>query len=209
MSSDLIIFDMDGTLVNSSLTIANAINHVRKQLGFEMMESEHILKLVNDHTINPAQTFYHTARFEPEHERLFRAYYTDNHKSELVLYDGVKELLELLKSKGDRVALATNAYRSSTLESLTHLDLLNYFDAIACFDDVARGKPHPDMLLKVLEETGHSSDNAIFIGDGSRDEIASKRAKIPYIMVDWGFSEHSSAVRSIEKLKEILINKRS
>ena len=87
----LIIFDMDGTLVNSSITIANAINYVRKNLGFEPMVKEHILRLVNDHTINPAQTFYHAKAFDADHEKWFSEYYTKNHENELVLYDGVKE----------------------------------------------------------------------------------------------------------------------
>ena len=55
MKQKLIIFDMDGTLVNSSLTIANAINYVRVNIGFEPMEQEYILKHVNDQSINPAQ----------------------------------------------------------------------------------------------------------------------------------------------------------
>ena len=86
---ELIIFDMDGTLVNSSLTIANAINYVRKNLGFEPMMQEHILRLVNDHTINPAQTFYHAKAFDEDHERWFSEYYTKNHENELVLYEGI------------------------------------------------------------------------------------------------------------------------
>ena len=55
MNEKLIIFDMDGTLVNSSLTIANAINYVRKNLGFEAMDQTEILRMVNDHTLNPAK----------------------------------------------------------------------------------------------------------------------------------------------------------
>ncbi|HIP28238.1 MAG TPA: haloacid dehalogenase, partial [Sulfurovum sp.] len=80
-----IIFDMDGTLVNSSLTIANAINHVRQNLDLEPMEQEYILRLVNDHTINPAEVFYETETFETKHEQWFSEYYTKNHSDELVL----------------------------------------------------------------------------------------------------------------------------
>ncbi len=94
---------MDGTLVNSSLTIANAINYVRENLGFEPMEQEYILKRVNDHTINPAQIFYHAKAFDADHERWFSEYYTKNHENELVLYDGIKELLESLKDKGHKM----------------------------------------------------------------------------------------------------------
>ena len=202
----LIIFDMDGTLVNSSLTIANAINYVRENLGLETMEQEYIIKLVNDHTINPAQTFYHAKAFDEDHEKWFSEYYTKNHESELVLYDGIKELLHSLKEKGHALGVATNAYRGSTIESLTHLDVYELFDGIACYDDVAQGKPHPDMLHKLLDELEHQSHEALFIGDGPRDEMASKSAEIEYIMVDWGFTEHDDAVRSVEDLHQILLD---
>jgi len=205
MKKNLIIFDMDGTLVNSSLTIANAINYVRKNLGFEPMKSEKILRLVNDHTINPAQVFYHAKAFDADHERWFSEYYTKNHESELVLYDGIKALLEALKATGHKLAVATNAYRQSTIESLTHLEILDLFDAIGCYDDVPEGKPAPDMLYKVLDEVGCCVEDSLFIGDGPRDALAAKRAGMDYIMVDWGFTEHNNAVRSVEQLKEILL----
>jgi phosphoglycolate phosphatase len=206
MKYKLIIFDMDGTLVNSSLTIANAINHVRVNLGFEPMEQEYILKRVNDHTLNPAQTFYHSKRFEPDHEKWFSEYYTKNHEKELVLYDGIKELLVALKAKGHLLAVATNAYRGSTIESLTHLGIYDLFDSIACYDDVLQGKPHPDMIYKILDELNVTEKEALFIGDGPRDEMAAKAAGVDYIMVDWGFTDHTNAVRSVEILKTILLS---
>lgn len=196
---------MDGTLVNSSLTIANAINYVRKNLGFEAMEQESILRMVNDHTLNPAKTFYHAEAFDSDHERWFSEYYSKNHENELVLYEGIKEMLKSLKEEGHTLAVATNAYRGSTIESLTHLDVYDLFDAIACYDDVKKGKPYPDMLHKILEELNYSNEMSIFIGDGSRDEMASKNANIPYVMVDWGFTDHSKAVRSVDELKNILL----
>ena len=110
-----------------SLTIANAINYVRKNLGFEPMEQKSILRMVNDHTLNPAKTFYHAEVFDADHERWFSEYYTKNHENELVLYDGIKELLESLKDRGHTLAVATNAYRGSTIESLTHLDVYESF----------------------------------------------------------------------------------
>jgi len=202
----LIIFDMDGTLVNSSITIANAINYVRKNLGFEPMEEEHILRLVNDPSINPAQTFYHAKAFDADHEKWFSEYYTKNHESELVLYKGIKELLISLKEKGKKLAVATNAYRGSTIESLNHLKVYDLFDGIACYDDVPQGKPHPDMLYKLLDELNITENEAIFIGDGPRDEMAAKEANMDYIMVDWGFTDHGDkdVVCSVEELRNIL-----
>jgi len=202
----LIIFDMDGTLVNSSITIANAINHVRKNLGFEPMEQAHILRLVNDHSINAAQTFYHTKAFEADHERWFSEYYSKNHANELELYEGIEPLLRALKEKGHTLAVATNAYRISTMESLTHLGIHDFFDGIVCYDDVPQGKPHPDMLHKLLGELKYESHEALFIGDGPRDALASQRADIDYIMVDWGFTEHTDAVQSVGDLHRMLLD---
>ncbi|WP_294952118.1 HAD family hydrolase [Sulfurovum sp.] len=204
MNRKLIIFDMDGTLVNSSLTIANAINYVRKNLGFDAMDPAFILKHVNDHTINPAQFFYHSKKFDPDHERWFSEYYTKHHEKELVLYDGIRELLQSLKAQGKLLAVATNAYRNSTVESLTWLGIYSLFDGIACYDDVLEGKPRPDMIYKLLDELDVSEKETLFIGDGPRDEMAAKAADVDYVMVDWGFTEHTDAVRSVEALKTLL-----
>ena len=204
----LIIFDMDGTLVNSSVTIANAINYVRKQLGFEPMDTQYILARVYDPDINPAQVFYHAKSFGRDHERWFSEYYTKHHDKELVLYDGIKELLQDLKHHGFKLAVATNAYRRSTIESLTHLGIYTFFDAIACYDDVYKGKPYPDMLLKLLNELHVPKEEALFIGDGPRDEQAAKRAGIDYLMVDWGFTEHDedkAVIHTVDALRRELL----
>ena len=196
---------MDGTLVNSSITIANAINYVRKNLHLEPMDTMAILRLVNDHTINPAKVFYHTTAFDKDHEKWFSEYYTKNHEQELVLYDGIETLLLDIKAKGYALALATNAYRQSTIESLKHLNIYELFDAIGCYDDVKEAKPSPDMLYKVLNEIECHTKEAIFIGDGPRDEMAAKHANIDYIMVDWGFTEHHHAIQTVEALHKLLI----
>jgi len=187
----LVIFDMDGTLIDSSATIANSINHVRKNLNLKPMQNEHIISKINDHTVSPAEYFYEIDEFEPIHEQWFSEYYSQHHGRELALYDGIYELLQSLHARGVQIALATNAYRVSTLESLKHFGIEGYFDMIVCADDVRRGKPYPDMLYKILLELDTDNDRAIFVGDGPRDEDASEAAYIDYLMVDWGFTEHS------------------
>lgn len=204
MKKTLIIFDMDGTLVNSSITIANAINYVRKQLGFESLAENDILRQVNDHSINPAQVFYHAKAFDKDHERWFSEYYSKNHDKELLLYEGIKVLLETLKAKGYKLAVATNAYRQSTIESLSYLEILSLFDEVACFDDVPQGKPAPDMLYKILKSQACGVDQCVFIGDGPRDEMAAKACSMDYMMVDWGFTEHSDAIRTVEDLAGLM-----
>ena len=206
MKKEIIIFDMDGTLINSSLTIANAINFVRGKIDLPPMDTNLILDKINDATLDTAIYFYGVKSFEKRHEEWFAQYYKENHKKELVLYDGIFELLTELKSKGFKLAVATNAYRQSTLDSLTHLNVINLFDMIVCHDEVKQGKPYPDMLFKLLNDLKIEAKDAIFIGDGSRDKIASERANIDYIMINWGFSEYDNAVKSIDNLKKILMS---
>ena len=196
---------MDGTLINSSITIANSINFVRKKIDLEPMDTNHIIEKINDQSINPAKYFYGLNGFESKHENWFSEYYSKNHKKEIIIYDGIKELLVQLKEKGALLAVATNAYKISTTESLKFLGIYDMFDSIASHDEVRMGKPHPDMLYKILKDLNISNKNSIFIGDGSRDEKASIKANIDYIMVNWGFSDHKYAISSVDKLSDKLI----
>ena len=201
-----IIFDMDGTLVDSSITIVNAINHVRAKLNLEPMERELILQKVNDPHLNPAEFFYEVPAFKKEHEKWFSSYYTQNHKQELRLYEDIEELLETLKKRGYLLAIATNAYRNSTLESLSCLKVLKYFDSIACYDDVHKGKPSPDMLEKILKDLNISVKESLFVGDSKRDLLAAKAINMDYIMVNWGFSTYKDAICSVKKLEQTILD---
>ena len=200
-----IIFDMDGTLVDSSLTIINAINHVRSKLNLEPLESELILEKVNDPELNPAQYFYEAPAFTPQHEAWFSNYYTENHERELNLYPNILELLKSLKNKGFKMAIATNSYRNSTIESLSYLKILDYFESLACYDDVGRGKPAPDMLEKNLKDLKAIPQECLFIGDSERDMLASKSANIDYIMINWGFSDYEDAIHKVSDLEKAIL----
>ncbi len=201
----LIIFDMDGTLVDSSITIVNAINYVRSKLSLTPLTKDIILTKVNDPKLNPALFFYETEEFTPQQEEWFSEYYTNNHTKELQLYNGIEELLKEFKERGYFLAIATNSYRSSTLESLSHLNILDYFSSIACYDDVGRGKPAPDMLEKNLKDTNLKAKDAIFVGDSERDLMAANSLNMDYIMINWGFSDYEDAIHSVEKLKEKIL----
>ena len=179
----LAIFDMDGTLVDSSKTLANAINYVRGKLNLKPLEESVILGQINNPNCNLPKFFYEVDKLEDFHEQYFSEYYSKNHDKELMLFDGAKEMLEELKSKNINLAIATNAYRKSTLEALKHLKIDKYFDDIVCFDDIQKGKPHPDMLLYLLNKNKIDPKKAIFIGDSDRDKLAAKAANIKYLPV--------------------------
>jgi phosphoglycolate phosphatase len=196
----LVIFDMDGTLVDSSIVLANAINYVREQLYLPPMSHEAILRGINDPTIDPARYFYKIRAFAPEHERWFQEYYSRHHDTQIALYEGIEPMLHALKASGLSLALATNAYRHSTLEALRHLGIIDCFDAIACGDEVPHPKPAPDMLEQLLQQTQTERSCALFIGDGPRDQQAAEAARMAYIMVDWGFSDHDQGIEVVQSV---------
>ncbi|HIP42115.1 MAG TPA: HAD family hydrolase [Campylobacterales bacterium] len=201
----LIIFDMDGTLIDSSLTLANAINYVRNQLGLKAMDEQLILKSINEPTIKPAEFFYNADSFTPQHEEWFSHYYTQNHEQEIQLYEGIRNLLVILKLEGYKLAIATNAYRVSAIQSLNHLKLVKQFDVVICADDVPNGKPHPDMLYSILKTLNLTTEDALFIGDGERDQLSAKASNIDYLMVNWGFSDYSNAIHTVEQLQQSIL----
>ena len=201
----LIIFDMDGTLIDSSLTLANAINYVRNKLGLKPMDEQLILDSINEPSIEPAKFFYNSDYFTPQHEEWFSDYYTQNHEQEIQLYKGIDNLLITLKLEGYQLAIATNAYRISAIQSLNHLKLVEQFDVVVCADDVPNGKPHPDMLYSILKTLNLTTDDALFIGDGERDKLSAEASNMDYLMVNWGFSDYSNAIHSVQQLQQTIL----
>jgi phosphoglycolate phosphatase len=195
------IFDLDGTLVDSSNTLANAINYVRGKLNLNPLTKEDIIYHINDPETNWARYFYGVDEIKPIYEEWFKEYYTKNHDKELTLFDGVKDMLKELKQKGIKLALATNGYRDSTQKALKHLKIDGYFDLVVTFEDVKAPKPAPDMLFKILKNLNETPQNAIFIGDSQRDFLASKNANIEFIGVDFinGRSDAKEVTESIKR----------
>jgi phosphoglycolate phosphatase len=201
---EVLIFDMDGTLIDSSAVISGSINYVRSKLGLDPMDRDVMLKAVNDmHTHSPS-FFYEVDEFEKSHIEWFQEYYTKNYDKEVRLYDGIRELLEELKPRY-KLSLATNAYRVSALEILEHLKIDDYFDIIVCADDVKNSKPHPDMIYKILDFFKVDSKRALMIGDSLKDKESASRAGVDTILVDWGFSDLDDALREVEELKKLLL----
>ncbi len=198
-----LIFDMDGTLIDSSLVISGAINHVRKKLGLKVMDQAEILRAVNDMHTHSARYFYEADDFTENHILWFQEYYTHYHEKEVRLYDGIGALLR--KAKGRyQLSLATNAYRESALQTLKWVEIEDYFEIIRCADDVKASKPHPDMVLDILAHTKSAPHEAIMIGDSLKDKEAASRAGVSTILVDWGFSDLDDACREVGELEKLL-----
>lgn len=189
---NLVIFDMDGTLVNSGKAITSTINTTRKELDLKPnLESDFIVKIINDPTKNYIKEFY--PGIEPSQKLMdrFEVLFKQNYEKYATIYDGIKHLLEKLKKENIAMALASNAPKKSLEKILKKLEIFEYFDYIIGFDEENHKKPDPTMLIKIINY--HSKNNkffkTIFIGDSLKDKAASSNAKMQYLHANWGFGK--------------------
>ena len=194
------IFDMDGTLIDSSKILSNSVNYVREYLGLNPLDEEFIIKSINNPNLDLAKVLYNQKEITPTLYNKFREYYDKNHQKELVVFDGIRELLEDLKQKGVKLAVATNAYKATTLATLKHSKIAHLFDEVVSFEDVNAPKPNPHMLLFAKERL--NSKKPIFIGDSDNDSLAAKRANMPFLYVD--FINKTKEIKTIKDLEQKL-----
>ena len=198
---------MDGTLIDSGDVITNTINFVRTNIGLEPMEKSTLLTQLNNPDINAADFFYGTSEFTDQQTELFTQYYDKHCISDIVLYNGIKELLEELSSKFT-LSLATNASVQFANKMLKHLDIYKYFSFTIGACSVDKPKPAPDMILKTLQELKTNPQDAILVGDSHKDKNAAIAANINYILVNWGFTKHNdnNIIKTTDELRLTLIH---
>ncbi|MDR0747663.1 MAG: HAD-IA family hydrolase [Helicobacteraceae bacterium] len=201
---EIVIFDMDGTLTDSRHNIAVSINYARDVKGLPALDEEVICEAINALTFQASRRFYGDEPTEEDH-RIFAEHYANECLKNLRLYDGIKELLAALKSRGVSMAVATNATAVFAEKMLTHTGIAGCFKVILGADCVINPKPAPDMLLKSLALLNGEAKEAFFVGDSGKDMIAAKTAGIKSVFVKWGYgTEDSFADFIIKKPCELL-----
>ncbi|PIF03517.1 MAG: HAD family hydrolase [Arcobacter sp.] len=202
----LIIFDMDGTLVNSGYAIVETINYVREHLKLDKLPKDLILERVNDPNVNSAEFFYGVKEFSSIHINLFEEHYEKTCLKNLYVYEGIKELLEDLSKKDFILTVATNAYSDFAKKMLEHLDIKKYFPTILGFDNVTKSKPSPQMFEKIIQKHNIKKEDVLVVGDSKKDIMAAENAKVDSVLVNWGFSNHSKekAIDTVKELEEII-----
>jgi phosphoglycolate phosphatase len=199
-----VIFDLDGTIVDTGTPIANTINYVRGEFDLAPLSKELILEKVNCPDTHSPMFFYEVESFTDRHIELFESYYSKACTEEIELYSGIRELLEFA-SESSHIAIATNASSLFAKKILISQEIDDRFDFVIGADMVKNPKPDPEMLHRVLEHFGSDKQSSVFIGDSKKDYLAALSAGVPYVMVEWGFSTHPESIASTEELKALLL----
>ncbi len=203
----LIIFDMDGTLIDSGNIITNTINYVRNNIGLDSIPKQEMLSQLNNPDINASEFFYGTTSFTDEQTILFTQYYEKNCISDIILYDGIQEMLEIVSSHF-QLTVATNASVEFANKMLKHLNIDEHFDMVIGANCVEKPKPHPDMILKTLDTLNINHKHSILVGDSHKDLRAANAANVDNILVNWGFTQYNKneAITTTKELTHKLLS---
>jgi phosphoglycolate phosphatase len=203
----IVIFDMDGTLLDSQKDITISINYVReKEYSLEPLAERFIVDAINMEVRNLPKLFYNTELYEENAREMFEAHYETQCIQNPYLYEGIFATLKELRLNEVKLSVATNAPTKFAQRMLGHLGVADMFDVIIGADKVAASKPDPQMLHHILhhynfDKTQHK---AWMVGDNSKDMLSAKYAGINSMFATWGFSPHGEHEVLVHKPKEIL-----
>ncbi len=206
-----ILLDLDGTLVDSAPQLAEAVNGALRPLGRRMLALEEVRGMIGQGLPALTRAALAATGGDPG-EAAFdailgevRAIYDRLPPPEV--YDGVRESLGLWHGAGLRLVICTNKPEGSARRLLAELDLDRYIARLAGGDSYPRRKPHPDHLLRPLEDLGIDPASAVMVGDSGIDARAARDARIPFIVVTYGYSregpEELGAAAAVDRFGDV------
>jgi phosphoglycolate phosphatase len=205
-SAPLLVFDLDGTLVETAPDLVATLNTVLAGEGMPPVAYEMARNYVgggarlmlargieaDERTVEPALL-----------DKMFTdfiAYYADNVAVHSRPFPGLVEALDILSARGHRFAVCTNKLEHLSVLLLNELKLTHRFDAICGQDTFAIAKPDPEILRRTIAAAGGDVSNAIMIGDSETDILTARAAGIPVVAVDFGYSERPVAEYGPDRL---------
>jgi phosphoglycolate phosphatase len=192
---DLIVFDWDGTLFDSTMLIVKCIQDACREIGVAIpsdTDAAYVIGLGLHDALQHAVPGLPPERY-PELGRHYRQHYLAR-QDELVLFPGTLAMLQALKARQHRLAVATGKNRRGLDDALAHSQLHGMFDATRTADETA-GKPHPMMLEQLMREIGTAPERTLMIGDTTHDLQLARNAGTPRVAVSFGAHETQALAR--------------
>lgn len=182
-----IIFDMDGTLVNTYEGIYNSYKHAIEKIGMKFEGDLFVGKVIGA----PLKDVFCNTLGLGESEALkaveiYRSYYQEKGKNEACLYDGIKEALKELKSNGYFLGVATLKKEDFAKEILANLKMIDLFDVVYGIDKNDT-LTKADLIKKCIEYVGVTNDESILVGDSEYDLLGAQEVGIDFMAVTYGF----------------------
>ncbi len=195
MKFDAYLFDLDGTLIDSSLDIAEATNFTLRELGFEPKPVDEIIKHVGYGGRKLLEGILGTDEREiiDRAVSIFREYYFSNPSRYTKLYPGVLETLKTIKDTGKKVAVVTNKYEDISKRILEDVGIIEHIDIVVGGDTLSKKKPDPEPVLHVINRFSVTPERALMVGDSETDIISGKSAGAKTCLVMFGYGKKELA----------------
>lgn len=188
---DAVIFDLDGTLVDTAPDLGDALNRLLSEHGRDAIGADGLRRMIGDGVAKLVERgFLATGGLPGELGglvRRFLALYEPAIADRSLPFPGVVQTLAALKQAGLRLGVCTNKPDEATRRLLEALDLHRYFDAVSGGDVPAR-KPDARHLLGVVERLGTAPARALMVGDSTNDVAAARNANVPVVVVSFGYT---------------------
>ncbi len=190
---DAILFDLDGTLIDSAPGVAWSLNQALEEEGRASLSVDRVKDLVGKGAVHlVADALKDTGGMESEAQRdkvkdAFLQIYSENPVQDTIVFPGVMDMLDELHSTDTPIALCTNKPRKTTMPVLDMFGMTKYFPIIVCGDDVQHSKPDGRHLLDTLAAMNLAGATAIMVGDSENDILAAHDAKMASICVSFGY----------------------
>ncbi len=214
MTLHAVLFDLDGTLIDSAPLISTALNQVIAQRGGELVADETVRGLVSRGASELVSTAFGRCRSTPQRDlEDFRAIYSALPPDPAHLYPGAGQTLRLLADAGLKLGICTNKPQALTEALLAGLGLAPLFGAIVGGDSVPRQKPHGDHVHATLAKLEITAADAVFVGDSEMDAQAAHSAGIAFVLVNYGYANssledipHQARIDRLDQLPVLLRN---
>ncbi|THF61673.1 phosphoglycolate phosphatase [Pseudothauera rhizosphaerae] len=192
--ADGVLFDLDGTLLDTIADLAEGANRMLAELGRPRRSLAEIHSFVGKGFPNLVRRCLteDASATEAEIEAalpVFRRHYGAVNGSHTRIYPGVLDTLEILRAQGRRLAVVTNKAEAFTFPLLERMGLVAYFGAVVAGDTLPVKKPDPAMLFHGCELLGVAANRSVMIGDSANDALAARAAGMPVLLVSYGYSE--------------------
>jgi len=191
-----ILFDLDGTLVDTAPDLMAAHNHVMKKYGKSQKKLSDIKTLASRGAwIMMQRSFKEEIKDEETKKKMvneFIDFYSKNINKESKPIEGVFEFLNWAKTKNISMGVCTNKKEHLAIDLLKKINMYKYFEFVAGADTFEFNKPDPRHLTNVVEIIGGNLNKTIMIGDSEVDAMSADNAKLPFVLVENGYTEKTA-----------------
>ena len=192
-----VLFDLDGTLVDTAPDLIRAHNHVMKKFGYPTKSINELKNAVGKGAKaimakGNGKWEWFDEKIKNEMTDEFLSFYKKNILHESTLLNGVKEFLIWCKNQNVSMAVCTNKTEHLAIDLLKKIEIYDFFEYVSGHNTFEYCKPDPRHLLKTIEILNGDREKSIMIGDSETDANAAKEAEIPMILLKYGYTEKRS-----------------